>query len=151
MVVHSYGAGKTFVSAHVEVDSETDVMISHDMVDAIESDILKEMNVNLVIHMDPICTTDAETNELREKVNKIISDLSSEYSSPVSMHDFRIVKGFCSQTKILFDINVSNEMPLSNEQLYFEISEEIKKINPLFVLILTVDRDYFSDRYEDEN
>ncbi|MBR2296444.1 MAG: cation-efflux pump, partial [Clostridia bacterium] len=70
---------------------------------------------------------------------------------PISMHDFRVVKGFCSQTKILFDVNISNEMPLSNEQLYKEIYDRIKKINPLFVLILTIDRDYFSQRYEDEN
>ena len=149
LVVHSYGAGKTFVSAHVEVDSEVDVLISHDMVDAIESDVLKETGVNLVIHMDPICTTDPETNLIRERVSKIISDISSEYSSPISMHDFRVVKGYCSQTKILFDVSISNEMPISNEQLYKEILEELKKINPLFLLILTVDRDYFSERYED--
>ncbi len=148
LVVHSYGAGKTFVSAHVEVDSEKDVLISHDMVDAIESDVLKEMGINLVIHMDPICTTDPETNLLREKISKILSDIASEYTSPISMHDFRVVKGYCSQTKILFDINISSEMPLTNEQLYREISEEIKKINPLCILILTVDRDYFSQRYE---
>lgn len=149
LVVHSYGAGKTFVSAHVEVDSQTDVLISHDMIDAIESDILREMGINLVIHMDPICTTDAETNALREKISKILFDMASQYSSPISMHDFRVVKGFSSQTKILFDVTVSNEMPLSNDELHAEISNEIKKIDPLFVLILTIDRDYFSQRYED--
>ena len=148
LVVHSYGAGKTFVSAHVEVDSERDVLISHDMVDAIESDVLRDMGINLVIHMDPICITDPETNALREKVSKILFDMASEYNSPISMHDFRVVKGFASQTKILFDINVSTEMPLSNDELYKEISEEIRNINPLCILILTVDRDYFSQRYE---
>ena len=151
LVVHSYGAGKTFVSAHVEVDSDEDVMISHDMVDAIESDVLRDMGVNLVIHMDPVCMRDPETNMLREKISRIISDISSEYASPISMHDFRVVKGFCSQTKILFDITISNDMPLENDKLYNELSVEIKKINPLFVLILTIDRDYFSQRYEDED
>lgn len=150
LVVHSYGAGKTFVSAHVEVDSQTDVLISHDMVDAIEADVLEQMGINLVIHMDPICTTDPETNELRNKTLQIIQDISSELSSPVSMHDFRVVKGFCSQTKILFDVNISNEFPLSNDELYKEIFDRIREINPLFVLILTVDRDYFSQRYEDK-
>lgn len=148
LVVHSYGAGKTFVSAHVEVDSESDVLLSHDMIDAIESDVLRDMGINLVIHMDPICITDPETNAMREKVSKILSDMASEYNSPISMHDFRVVKGYASQTKILFDINVSTEMPLSNDELYEQISDEIKKINPLCILILTVDRDYFSQRYE---
>ncbi len=148
LVVHSYGAGKVFVSAHVEVDSEKDVLISHDMIDAIEADVLEQMGVNLVIHMDPICITDPETNALRDQTLQILQSISSEYSSPISMHDFRVVKGFCSQTKILFDVNISNEMILSNDALYEEIYERLKKINPLFVLILTIDRDYFSQRYE---
>lgn len=151
LVVHSYGEGKTFVSAHVEVDSEKDVLVSHDIIDTIEADVLREMGVNLVIHMDPVCITDPETNMLREKISKILSDISSEYSSPISMHDFRVVKGYCSQTKILFDVNISNEMPISNEQLYKEILDQIRKINPLHVLILTVDRDYFSERYEEND
>jgi divalent metal cation (Fe/Co/Zn/Cd) transporter len=150
LVVHSYGAGKTFVSVHVEVDCGRDVIESHDMIDAIEADVLRDMGINLVIHMDPICITDPETNELREKISKIIFDIASEYSSPVSMHDFRVVKGICSQTKILFDITVSNEMPISNDALHNEIYEEIRKINPLYVLILTIDRDYFSQRYSNE-
>ncbi|MBO5212129.1 MAG: cation transporter [Clostridia bacterium] len=148
LVIHSYGANKCFASAHIEVDSEENVMLSHDMIDTIEADILKEMNVNLVIHMDPVCMTDAETNDLREKCSKIISNISAEYSSPVSMHDFRVVKGYNSQTKIIFDISVSNDIPVENERLYKEISEEIRKINPLYAVILTVDRDYFSTRYE---
>ncbi|MBQ8163216.1 MAG: cation transporter [Clostridia bacterium] len=148
LVIHSYGANKYFASVHVEIDSEDDVMLSHDMVDTIEADILKEMNVNLVIHMDPVCMTDPETNRLREQCSRIISDIAAEYSNPVSMHDFRVVKGFSSQTKIIFDISISNDMPIENERLCKEISEEIRKINPLYVIIITVDRDYFSSRYE---
>jgi hypothetical protein len=64
------------------------------------------------------------------------------------MHDFRVVKGFNSQTKLIFDISVSNDMPLEDERLYREILEALREINPLFVVILTTDRDYFSSRYE---
>ena len=66
------------------------------------------------------------------------------------MHDFRVVKGYFSQTKILFDASVSNEMPLTNEQLYTEIHNEIKLLDSNYLLILTIDRDYFSERYEDK-
>ena len=77
----------------------------------------------------------------------VISDIAKENSSPVSMHDFRIVKGTMC-TKLLFDVSVSNDMPLSNEQICHEINDILKKVNPLFDIILTVDRDYFSSRYE---
>ena len=137
------------ISVHAEISDKSDIIEAHELIDNVEHEISEKMGCEAVIHMDPICTTDPETNLIRERVSKIISDISSEYSSPISMHDFRVVKGYCSQTKILFDVSISNEMPISNEQLYKEILEELKKINPLFLLILTVDRDYFSERYED--
>jgi divalent metal cation (Fe/Co/Zn/Cd) transporter len=148
LVVHSYGQGKCFVSTHVEVDADEDVMISHDMIDTIEADILREMGINLVIHMDPVAIRDAETNRLKEQCQNIANGISTTYNSPISIHDFRVVKGFNSQTKLIFDISISNDMPLDDERLCKEFTEEIRKINPLFVVMLTIDRDYFSSRYQ---
>jgi cation diffusion facilitator family transporter len=145
LVVHSYGENKSFITVHVEVDSEESIMVSHELMDNIEADFLKE-NINLVIHMDPVCVNDPETNELKSICAKIVSDIASEYSSPVSMHDFRVVKGSI-YTKLLFDVSISNDMPLSDKRLCEQISEEVKRINPLTELILTVDRDYFSSRF----
>ena len=71
----------------------------------------------------------------------------AEHSSPASIHDFRIVKGV-THTNILFDVSIGNDFPIGNEELLSEIKTEIKKISPLYNLILTVDRDYFSERYE---
>ncbi len=146
LVVHSYGENKSFVTVHVEVDSDIPIIESHELIDGIEADFLKE-NINLVIHMDPVCISDPETNRLHSICAEVISDIAKEYSSPVSMHDFRVVKGTVV-TKLLFDISISNDMPLSNERICKEICDKIKKINPLFEIILTVDRDYFSSRYE---
>lgn len=148
LVIHSYGEGRCFVTVHVEVDADGNIMESHDMIDNIEADFLKELNINLVVHMDPVCISDPETNMLREKCYKIVSDIASEYSSPVSMHDFRIVKGV-THTNVIFDVSISNDMMLSNEELCKEINEEVKAINPLYNLVLTIDRDYFSSRYEE--
>lgn len=148
LVIHSYGEGRCFVTVHVEVDADGNIMESHDMIDNIEADFLKELNINLVVHMDPVCISDPETNMLREKCYKIVSDIASEYSSPVSMHDFRVVKGV-THTNVIFDVSISNDMMLSNEELCKEINEEVKAINPLYNLVLTIDRDYFSSRYEE--
>ncbi len=146
LVVHSYGENKTFVTVHVEVDADGDIMQSHDVIDNIEADFLKE-NVNLVIHMDPISISDPYTNDIRLKCMDIASHLSAEHSAPISIHDFRIVKGV-THTNIIFDVNVSAEFKLTNKQLCDEITSQVKKINPLFNLVLTIDRDYFSERYE---
>ncbi len=145
LVIHSYGENKTFVSVHVEVDADGNIMESHDLIDNIEADFLKE-NINLVVHMDPISISDPETNELRAKCMDIVSHIGAEMSSPISIHDFRIVKGV-THTNVLFDVNVSNELSLTNEELCERISQDVKKINSHYNLVLTIDRDYFSERY----
>ena len=145
LVVHSYGANRYFVTVHVEVDADEKIMHSHDLMDIIEADFLKD-GINLVIHMDPISVTDEETGELRKKCLDLISSLSKEYSSPMSMHDFRVVKGV-THTNLIFDINVTNSFPLKNKELCDEVTKRIKDINPLYNLVLTIDRDYFSERY----
>ena len=146
MVVHSYGEDKTFITAHVEVDADANVIESHDLIDRIEADFLKD-GINLVIHMDPISVSDPETNDLRNKCMLITAELSNEYSMPISLHDFRIVKGI-THTNIIFDVTISNDFPISNMELCDVITARIKQINPLYNLVLTIDRDYFSERYE---
>ena len=74
LVVHSYGANRYFVTVHVEIDADASVMHSHDLMDVIEADFLKD-GINLVIHMDPISVSDPETKELREQCEKIVEIL----------------------------------------------------------------------------
>ena len=145
LVLHSYGANRYFASVHVEIDADANLMHSHDLMDIIEADFLKN-GINLVIHMDPISVSDPETNEMREKCAQIIEDFSCEHSMHASMHDFRVVKGV-THTNIIFDISVANNFPLENKEISNEITKRVKQINPLYNLVLTIDRDYFSERY----
>ena len=145
LVVHSYGANRYFATVHVEIDADAEVMHSHDLMDIIEADFLKD-GISLVIHMDPVSIHDPETNELREKCIEMMVKLSEEYSHQITLHDFRIVKGV-THTNIIFDVSVTNEFPLKNKQICDIITKRIKDINPLYNLVLTVDRDYFSERY----
>ena len=146
LVVHSYGADRYFISAHVEVDAAVDVMQSHDMIDNIENDFRKEKGIDLVIHMDPIQFSDERVNELRNRVSDIIFRMASEYSSPVSMHDFRVVFGV-THSNLIFDIAITGEFPLSDEKLCEEIDTEIKKIDSGYNTVITVDRDYSTNRF----
>ncbi len=145
LVIHSYGANRYFASVHVEVDADAEIMHSHDLMDIIEADFLKD-GINLVIHMDPISVSDSETNEVRARCLEMISGISAEYSQPMSMHDFRIVKGI-THTNVLFDVSITDDFPLKNKEISELLSVKIKEINPLYNLVLTIDRDYFSERY----
>ncbi|QSX05948.1 cation transporter [Sedimentibacter sp. zth1] len=137
LVVHSYGPNKYFATVHVEVSASEDILISHDMIDNIERDIHKDLDINLVIHLDPIVTNDKETNKLKEIVNNIVSNLGCNYS----MHDFRLVKGH-THTNVLFDIVIPNECDKTPDELTCSISQEIKKININYYPVITIDKNY---------
>ena len=146
LVIHSYGAGKIFASVHVEVDADGDVMVSHDLCDNIENDFRTEGQIELVIHMDPVQRSDPKVNALRGEVSEIISHISSELGSPASMHDFRAVFGI-THSNLIFDVAVTNEFPVSDRELSSRIEKEVKKLDPTFNTVITVDRDYSSNRF----
>ena len=146
LVIHSYGANRYFVSVHVEVDAEENVMESHDLIDNIEEDFRREKGIHMVIHMDPVQYKDAHVNEIRARVAGIIEQISSEYSSPISMHDFRIVSGI-THSNLIFDVAVTNDFPVKDEILCTELQGEIKKIDSAYNAVITVDREYSSNRF----
>lgn len=54
VIVHDYGPGKQYASAHVELSSEIDLLVSHDVLDKIEKEFLEKDNIHMVIHYDPV-------------------------------------------------------------------------------------------------
>ncbi|MBQ8187993.1 MAG: cation transporter [Clostridia bacterium] len=147
LVIHSYGVDQCFASVHVEVDAEKDVLESHDMIDRIEVDIREQMGIALVVHLDPITVNDRRVDELHLAVHEIIDGLAAQYSSPISMHDFRTVFGK-THTNIIFDLAVTSEFPLANNELVNTIRGEIaQKIGTDYNVVITIDRDFMTTRY----
>ncbi len=146
LVIHSYGAGRIFVSVHVEVDSDINPLEAHDMIDNIEADFLESRGITLVVHMDPVCLSDPKTNALRESVAQIVTDIAEETGHRVAMHDFRVVWGV-THTNLIFDIAVGDEMPLSDSELSRKITDKIEGIDCTFNAVICVDRDYHSARF----
>ncbi len=137
LVVHNYGPNRNFATVHVEVYAKEDIMKSHDTIDNIERDILNEMGINLVIHLDPIIIDDAETNELKIQVEKILGNIDSK----LTLHDFRIVKG-TTHTKIIFDVVVPASFELSEKELKNTIYSEIRSIDNTYYPIIVLDYNY---------
>ncbi len=143
LTVHSYGAAKCFASVHCEVPAEQDIMVSHDIIDNIERDFLKEQGIHLVIHLDPVVTSDTKTNELKAEVGRIIRQISPQ----ISMHDFRVVWGV-SHSNLIFDVVVSYDSRWCDEELIRLISDEIYKIDNTYHSVITVDHNYVPDDKE---
>ena len=66
LMVHSYGPNTYFASAHIEMDAKIDVLVCHDLMDQIERDFKRDLNIHLVVHLDPTILDSPEINELKE-------------------------------------------------------------------------------------
>ena len=141
LVVHNYGANKYFATVHVEVSYKDDILESHDMIDNIERDILKEMGINLVVHLDPVITDDEETNTIKKEVLAIIESLGKDYS----IHDFRLAKG-STHTNIIFDVVAPPGCKIQDKELINAISREIKKLDETYYPIVVIDYNYNSTK-----
>ncbi len=110
--IHSYGK-LLYAVIHVEVDAKKDVMVSHEMCDELEKDVLHKLNIHLTIHMDPILIDDPDTNKYKELVKQFIEKENKGYH----FHDFRILSGK-KRINLIFDMivpaNIDNEANREN-------------------------------------
>ena len=101
LMVHDYGPGKRFATIHVEMDVREDPLFCHELIDDMERECLRNHNVHLVIHYDPVDTLDPELNARREQV----ADILRQRDPRLSIHDFRMVRGL-SMTNLVFDVSL---------------------------------------------
>ena len=134
MIVHDYGPGRKFASAHAEVSSKDDIMEIHDIIDLAERDIFNEYGIVISIHTDPIVTDDERINSLKDMTNGIIKEISDE----MSIHDFRVVDG-PTHTNLIFDLIIPHKYHLSNSQLIKIIEDKLSKIDERYFVVITIE------------
>ena len=138
LMVHSYGPNTYFASAHIEMDAKIDVLVCHDIMDQIERDFKSDLNIHLVVHLDPTILDSPEINELKEMVAGIIKDIDEN----LTFHDFRVVVGE-ENKNVLFDVVVPPEYKYSDEELEKMITKKITETsNGKIFTVLVVDHSY---------
>ncbi len=136
MMLHNYGPNKIFASAHVEVDSSKDIFETHDHIDNIEREVKENMNIDLVLHMDPVKVNDPETELYRAKVVKAIHQIDPKWG----FHDFRIVSG-PTHVNLVFDLVIPFEEKYSQEEIEDMLLKHIQSDKKIY-LVLTIDHPY---------
>ena len=136
MMLHNYGPNKIFASAHVEVDSSKDIFETHDHIDNIEREVKENMNIDLVLHMDPVKVNDPETELYRAKVVEAIHQIDPKWG----FHDFRIVSG-PTHVNLVFDLVIPFEEKYSQEEIEDMLPKHIQSDKKIY-LVLTIDHPY---------
>ena len=141
LIVHNYGPGRSMASLHAEVPNDIDIERSHEIIDRIERDALKEIGIYLVIHMDPIEMKDELTLTTRRKLEETLKELDSQ----VSIHDFRMVVGE-NQVNLIFDMVVPIQYDKEQRKtLCQETRKRMHEIDERYQCVIVVESSYIAE------
>ena len=138
LIVHNYGPGRQFATVHVEVPQDIDVVKCHEQVDLCEKLVGEQLDLQLVIHMDPIDCNNETVKDTREKMANAIKVIDEG----LTLHDFRMTPLSEKRTNLIFDVVVPTRVNLSEKELEEKIINLAKLINPIFECVITFDNDF---------
>ena len=138
LIVHNYGPGRQFASVHVEVSQDSDIVKCHEQIDLCEKLVGEQLDLSLVIHMDPIDNNNETVTETREKM----ADAIKVIDEALTLHDFRMTPLSEKRTNLIFDVVVPSSIKLTERELEEKVKNLAKLINPIFECVITFDNDF---------
>lgn len=137
LLVHNYGVGKIFASAHIEVDASVDIMVSHELVDHLERDLSDMFNINFVAHLDPV----EVGNPIISEVLPILEKAICQFEGLKNIHDIRCIKGN-KRVNIIFDIVKEYGHTIDEKKVTIYLNKKLKEVNADYNAIITFDKAY---------
>lgn len=138
LMVHDYGPGRVFASVHAEVRHDADMISVHEVIDAIEQQVFRDLGVTLVIHMDPILVNCERTNFLKQEVLRVIQNMDAAYT----IHDFRVTDGE-NRINLIFDLVVPVETTVEQRKALTEqICQSLKERDSRYCCVIQIDNAY---------
>lgn len=138
LIVHNYGPNRSMATIHAEVPNDINIDVSHEIIDKIERDVKKDLNILLVIHMDPVEMRDEEVLSLREKTSRIVHALDPE----LNFHDFRVLKEN-EQRNLIFDLVIPDSYSEKDaNRVMHQLVSLLHEIDGNVECIITLDRSF---------
>lgn len=141
LIVHTYGPTRRMATIHAEVPNNISIEAAHELIDRIEREVFRDMNVFLVIHMDPL----EVNNEVVMTQKKMVVDVIHELDPNATLHDFRVVTGE-HWTNIIFDLVISfSYKPEEEKKLLAQIRERVHALDSRYHCLITVENSYVEE------
>ena len=138
LIVHNYGPNRSMATIHDEVPNDINIDVSHEIIDKIERDVKKDLNILLVIHMDPVEMRDEEVLSLREKTSRIVHALDPE----LNFHDFRVLKEN-EQRNLIFDLVIPDSYSEKDaNRVMHQLVSLLHEMDGNVECIITLDRSF---------
>ena len=137
LVIFNYGPGRTFATFDAEIDSRSDLIEIHNVIDIIERELADKLNIWAACHMDPIVVNDPVRIRMQEVIEKAIEDIDGVES----YHDLQVVPGKI-HTHIIFDLVLEPDAKATEEEIYNYMNEAIAKEGDKYEVIIDFDRPF---------
>ena len=138
LIVHNYGPSHSMATIHAEVPNDKDIETAHELIDQIERETLRDLDIFLVINMDPVEVKDKTVAERKRMVSNLVQELEPE----ASIHDFRMINGQ-DQIKLIFDLVVPYSYgPKEEKELIYAITARLKQIDLKYECVINIENSF---------
>ena len=130
VTIHSYGEKHSYAVVHIEVSAAETLLHAHELVDAIERDVLSELGIQLVAHVDPRPAEGGETD-----FACLLRAYLADRFNGLGVHDLRVsTEG--DKKEVYLDAEIPWESSLTGE----EITAALTAFDPDHDYFVTEDR-----------
>ena len=136
LIIHDYGAGAAAASIHAEMPMRLTFNEIHTRIDLMEKTIKRELDVDIVIHGDPVDTSNPELKKLRYLLKVILKDINPA----LGYHDLRL-QNDGGHTDVLFDLVVPYEFGGTLEDTENQVRKMLRQIDESYDIKIKTDRD----------
>ncbi len=136
LIVHNYGPGRCIVSLHAEVPAHEDMLRSHELIDTVEQQLCRELNIIACIHMDPVDTQDERVGTLKLLTQTVLEDMDPR----LSFHDFRVVFGE-NRINVICDVVVPFGYAEKTD-IQGELQRRLQITDPRLCAVITTEHSY---------
>ena len=137
LMIHDYGPGRRYLTIHVEVDKNEEMMAIHEVIDLIERDIYATFKIKATIHLDPVDLDDELTRKMKYTVNEIVQEINQDYT----IHDFRI-RRYYNEMTLIFDVTIPADDTTSHHHLIAELDRRITEVEGQYKTLIEIDHSY---------
>lgn len=134
LLIHDYGPGRCFASIHAELSATEDPLCCHAIIDSIEHAALDALGIRLVIHYDPVDTSDSR----RESLQALTASVVTAIDARLSLHDFHVVSAD-GVTRLHFDLTLPYALQGEHDAIKTAIEEQLALRGEAFETVIDFD------------
>ncbi len=133
LMVHDYGPGRQFASVHVEMPADGDPLAMHEIIDKIERDFLENEGLRMIVHYDPIPSSDSEMGSLREWICGEMKKLDER----ITVHDLGM-----NGNMVRLDCVIPPDVTIGDDEIEKHIKDAVKAKYPDAECKIRIDRSF---------